>query len=472
MLAARDLENRVAAHHNGAALKQQQQAGRLYPKTPVKIPLNDENATHAVGGAKSVLGNGNRPRGNENIQLTSKRSNFVTPVGKFCDRSVCALVWEYACLTGPVGPRNRAVLGDKTTNAKTRGLQTTNVKGEKTQSKPPGTVRPKQKQPQAETQRLQIHAEKADPLSEEEPEYCPPRPKDLPYESDVFPEGGLTFEGLKREKLFEGYYQYYFNPVGEDGKSAADKELEERNRKALDDGDRKIQQAMDDLDWSIKDVPDTKESLRKKPTAPTTKQSAKASVPPRGGLTRRPLSTLTARNAAETLSIDDGTKSLQRKTARAAPAIRVPKKKTTPAAMPSLRASRQPALAKKSSMEIRKIEANSRSTIGYNKGRATASALAQRSTKLAVRPGQAKPKASTLPRTESTASAGSDETMIPTRFARTGASTTTEDQEWKARVPFLSIFSPEDDDGLNGIGGGPPGALEDDDDDFVMNMPE
>lgn len=379
---------------------------------------------------------------------------------------------ENACLTGPAGPRNRAVLGDKTTNAKTGGLQTTKVNNEKTQAKPPGTARPKQKQPQAETQRLQVHAEKADPLSEEEPEYCPPRPKDLPYESDVFPDGGLTFEGLKRENLFEGYYQYYFNPVGEDGKSAADKELEQRNRQALEDGDRKIQQAMNDLDWSIKDVPDTNDSPRKKPAAPASKQPSKANVPPRGGLTRRPLSTLASRNAAEALSIDDGTKSLQRKTARAAPAIRVPKKKTTPTAMPSLRAARQPALAKKSSMEIRKIEANSRSTIGYNKGRATASALAQRSTKPTVRPGQAKPKASILPRSETTTSAGSDETITPTRFARTGASTTAEDLEWKARVPFLSIFSPEDDDGLGGIGGGPPGALEDDDDDFVMNMPE
>ena len=87
MLAARDLENRVAAHHNGAALKQQQQAGRLYPKTPVKIPLNDENTTHA---AKNALGNGNQTRGNENVQLTSKRSNFVTPVGKSRYGSVSA----------------------------------------------------------------------------------------------------------------------------------------------------------------------------------------------------------------------------------------------------------------------------------------------------------------------------------------------------------------------------------------------
>ena len=99
MLAARDLENRVAAHHNGAALKQQQQAGRLYPKTPVKIPLNDENATHAAG--KSALGNGNRTRGNENMQLTSKRSNFVTPVGKSCYRSTRALVSEIRISDGP-----------------------------------------------------------------------------------------------------------------------------------------------------------------------------------------------------------------------------------------------------------------------------------------------------------------------------------------------------------------------------------
>ena len=60
--------------------------GARYPKTPIKVPLNDENAAHVVGGAKGNLTG--RSRGNENA-LTSKavkgfdKSNFVTPMGKF-----------------------------------------------------------------------------------------------------------------------------------------------------------------------------------------------------------------------------------------------------------------------------------------------------------------------------------------------------------------------------------------------------
>lgn len=86
MLATRDQENLVARHQNGAVLKQQQnnQLGNRYPKTPIKIPLNDENAGHFKG-AKSILGN--RTKGNENA--TSSKglkgldgSNFVTPMGE------------------------------------------------------------------------------------------------------------------------------------------------------------------------------------------------------------------------------------------------------------------------------------------------------------------------------------------------------------------------------------------------------
>ncbi len=93
MLAARAQENLVLGHQNGAAMKQQQGQARLhpktpgarYPKTPIKIPLNDENAAHVVGGVKGNLTG--RARGNENV-LTSKafkgldKSSFVTPMGK------------------------------------------------------------------------------------------------------------------------------------------------------------------------------------------------------------------------------------------------------------------------------------------------------------------------------------------------------------------------------------------------------
>jgi hypothetical protein len=86
MLAARDQENLVARHHNGAVIKQQQNSRQLPPKTPMKIPLNDENAVHKLAGAKSILTG--RPKGNENLTTLSKGTkglnggNFVTPMGE------------------------------------------------------------------------------------------------------------------------------------------------------------------------------------------------------------------------------------------------------------------------------------------------------------------------------------------------------------------------------------------------------
>ncbi|KAK8067199.1 hypothetical protein PG997_013946 [Apiospora hydei] len=475
MLVARDQENLVAHHHNGAALKQQQAnrpAGSRYPKTPVKIPLNDENASHVLGGAKSVLGNGNRTKGNENVMGTSKglkgmdKSNFVTP----CGTSSPNLNRVFVLLSGTRQRMQRP-----------KGAPPTNVKSviqdlEKSQVKAPGTIRPKQKQPQNEVQKLQIHAEVEDDLSDEEPEYCPPKPKDLPYESDVFPDGGLTFEALEPENLFKGHYQYYYNPVDNEGKSKADKELEEKNRKALEEGERKIMEAMEDMDWSIEDVPETKDHLKKKQVA-SDSTSIKSRPASQASVVRRPLSSLASKNAARALTMDDTTKSMQRKASRVVP-VAAPKK-TTGSFIPSLRTTKhplvtRPSVAKKTSMDLRHIEANSRTTIGYNKGRATASVLAQQTKRPVAKapPPQYKPKAPVFTRTETITSNDSDRTITPTRFARSKeALAAAEDEQWKERVPFLSIFSPEDEDELDGVGGGLPGALEDDDE-FEMQMPE
>ena len=94
MLVARDQEKRVHGYHSGGGSKQQGQINRQlqpktpvakYSKTPLKIPLNDENALHQLAGAKSILGG--RTRGNENGVTVLKgldgldKSNFVTPVG-------------------------------------------------------------------------------------------------------------------------------------------------------------------------------------------------------------------------------------------------------------------------------------------------------------------------------------------------------------------------------------------------------
>ncbi|OTB05803.1 hypothetical protein M426DRAFT_10250 [Hypoxylon sp. CI-4A] len=421
MLAARDQENLAFSRQNGAALKQQQRTpGARFTNTPIKVPLNDENG---AGGAKSVLGR--RTKGNENT-IASKGGKSISKVN----------------LTTPSENRSRAVLGNKTTNAKARGGQTLNVKStvrelEKSQVKAPTTIRQKQKHPQTEQQKLEVHAEKTDRLSEDEIEYCPPRVKDTPYESDVFPDGALNLDMIKTPKNFLiGFHEYYGNPVDSNGISLGDRELEARNRKAMKQNDKLIKDDIGTFEWAIQDEIDAV-----KKSSASSKPKSNADIGVKKSATTRPLSSLRAKSAADALSMDDTTKSLQRKAAKSTEVSRIPTKKTTSIPMPSFRrpasVQSQP-LSKKSSLEI---ETNSRTTIGYTKGRSTASILAQ---------GTAKPKRpaskTEFTRSDTTLSNESDMTITPARFAHNQASTAAEDLAWKERVPFLSIFNIEDDD--------------------------
>ena len=75
MLAAHhDQENRVRLHQAVGDSKQQIQAktpGARFPKTPLKVPLNDENVNRTIGG-KAVLQTKNG----------AGKSSVVTPLGK------------------------------------------------------------------------------------------------------------------------------------------------------------------------------------------------------------------------------------------------------------------------------------------------------------------------------------------------------------------------------------------------------
>ena len=96
MLAARDQENLAHGHQQAAASKPLNQGarplvpktpGNKAPKTPFKIPLNDENGPGAFGGGKNGLGaNG---KGNENFTTIGKKGGvgdkdaFKTPMGAY-----------------------------------------------------------------------------------------------------------------------------------------------------------------------------------------------------------------------------------------------------------------------------------------------------------------------------------------------------------------------------------------------------
>ncbi len=89
MFAVRDQENLVHGQQQAAAAKPANQGirglqpktpGNKYPKTPLRVPLNDENAPTAFG--KSIKG-----KGIENLITGAKKntsfdkSAFVTPIG-------------------------------------------------------------------------------------------------------------------------------------------------------------------------------------------------------------------------------------------------------------------------------------------------------------------------------------------------------------------------------------------------------
>jgi hypothetical protein len=315
-------------------------------------------------------------------------------------------------------------------------------------------------------------------LSEDDVEYCPPRPKDLPYESDVFPDGVLTFDALKPENMMKGYHRYYFNPIDENGVSQRDKQLDEEARKAIEEGERQIKEDLDNFEWYVQDELKPETKLAKKAPPSTRNLSAAPTTKQPGG--RRPLSTVRSRSAANALPIDDKTKSMQRKAAKTSVISKPMLKKPSSFVMPGLRTIR-PASSQSSLIPKRSatgLEVNSRTTIGYNRGRATASLLSKGNA-LTLRNGASTPAPtyrSTTPRSDTTLSNDSDKTITPARFAHKQALVATaaaEDQMWRERVPFLSIFNPDDcddDDDPLGIKNKMSDFLDDDEEEFELKL--
>lgn len=89
MFATRDQENLIHGHQQVAASKPLNQStrslqpktpGNRYPKTPLKIPLHDENAPAGFG-AKSGRGKGLENLGTGKMATTVDKGAFVTPMG-------------------------------------------------------------------------------------------------------------------------------------------------------------------------------------------------------------------------------------------------------------------------------------------------------------------------------------------------------------------------------------------------------
>lgn len=329
----------------------------------------------------------------------------------------------------------------KTTNAKAKAFQTPAGPGpdketEKSQAPKTSARRPK-RVTHADTVKLQIHGDES-PLADREVEYAPPRPKDLPYESDVFPDGCLNYDALKPESLMKGTHQTYYRNMEDNRRVKLGKRDEDDYMTSAKAGDAKIMKMMEE-EWTVGDVPETFRHLRKKvvpkPSVVPTRKTT--SIPSKGP------ATITSRRAASALSTS------------AKPTI-APFKASKPApkpAMPFLGRRPTPTmqLSNVSEMGHHAAAATSRSTIGYSKGRSAINVLQKRE--------------GGLTRSVSNMSQASDTTITPARFAE-------QENDDLRRLDFLKAFDVDDDELEPGLTGALPKCLgeEDEDEEFVLKL--
>ncbi|EMD90944.1 hypothetical protein COCC4DRAFT_80893 [Bipolaris maydis ATCC 48331] len=276
-LAANDQENAVRHLHAAGGSKSlnagikgfnAKTPGNKAPKTPFKIPLNDENAV--TKGAKSLL------------QTQGKGAELFTG-GKG------GKVDQNAFVT-PAGPRMRAPLGMKTTNAKSKAFATpAPLSSAKTQKLSPRLRRPKVKVHQPE-----VAHESEDDVPEVE--YMPP--KEIPLEDDMdeYLPRNWTIPRISEQDMVRGIWQAYHNPIEDDGRTREQRKFEEelqKGRKQRDEHFEKIfasQMAKDDAEmreyYGIKEpkkeaaprAVTSVSALRKAPTGPSTIRARSAAA--------------------------------------------------------------------------------------------------------------------------------------------------------------------------------------------------
>jgi hypothetical protein len=309
--------------------------------------------------------------------------------------------------------------------------------------KPTSTRRQKPKVSHAETVKVNV-LEETGTLNERDVEYCPPKPKDLPYESEDFPDGCLNYDMLKGPNLMRGWQSYYYDPVDENGVSKKEKEFDKAVTNALNEADEKIRRAVEDVQWTVGDVPETFGNRFKgmDDTVTTSGQAKNTSK-----LSSKGPATVTSKMAAAALSV------IPKATPSVPNSVKIKSKPAT-SLLAQGRKTAIPMPTNQSEMRYTTAAVASRSTIGYTKGRSTSHVL---NTGFG---GQSRP---TRP--------GSSATITPSRFGQIQHSEDVRD-EWR-RLDFLGVFDTDDEDIEPELRGGLPDCLRKDDEyeeEFVLTL--
>ncbi|KAI9781947.1 MAG: hypothetical protein M1839_005540 [Geoglossum umbratile] len=462
MLAVRDQENLVHSRQTAAASKPLNQGtkhvapktpGARAPKTPFKVPLNDENMA-GRGGGKSVMRTVNRV--NENLMaggMAGDKTAFITPLG----------------------PRNRAPLGLKTTNAKAKAFQTPLNHGgddgvektratEKQQQQSATTRGTKPASSYTENNKLEVHDEKWDKNNEREIEYMPPRPKELPDYPEDFP-ADMDYSQLQGQNLTRGWFQRYCNPIDDEGVSLAERQWDKQQKKA----DRKVDELMERvieemplIGYNIPEFPGDEtfvsarmkreaEGGRGKKIVATVSKLTAAKMP---AATAKGPTTVVAKKAASALSMKPA--SAKTATIRPKPA---PKAKIPASFLVRSKTTTTPKPTNPSPMRHTAATATSKTTLGYTNGRSASATLSQKA--------QTNNSNKAARTTRSPSMGSSSATLTPAMFTAASAQPEFGTEEWR-RMKTFSDFESDDEVVQSLRGGGWDTVDEEAEKEFVL----
>lgn len=302
---------------------------------------------------------------------------------------------------------------------------------EKTQTRQTSGQKTKQKSANLQLIKPDIEHDKHDNVNDNEvpePEYAPPRPTPLPYESDVLPPGGLTFNGLKKGNILKGYYQHFHNSIDENGVSRMERKFNKEMEIVLRKAEERNAQEINAISWSPEDIEDNQlptvaPSDRAKPAADFSLRETRAAG------SQMQLASISARRAASVLAVhSDRHNGNVPRSASSSSATRRPLSSIISRTRPA-----RPVITKPSSNGNSTGEAASRTTLGYNKGRCASSMMHSHGKSQPVRQRQ-------LPKPAAPQDLDSQLTIIPARI-RQARSCNTE----SSRPQFMSIFDDEDE---------------------------
>lgn len=372
----------------------------------------------------------------------------------------------------------RAILGNKTTNAKARLNQPTNTAKTptvreldgRTQLRPTTANRPKSSAPKTDSSKLQILLDHSDPLSDEV-DTNPEPPQEAPYQSDVWAPGAITFDAAKPANRMTGYYDWYHNRRDENGETRIDREMKTQQEQRFRDAEAQIQKEIDEMTFDLGlDSPERKHILA--PQDPNKKV-----VRPAVAAGKTIPSTLSSRRAASALGMappktTSSTTATQRKPFGAKPTLLPSYMQPTRSRQqaPSTSTSSTTALASRPKLPTSSTAAGiaaSHSTLGYTKGRTARTALHVRSASSSMASEAAAPPAAAAAVNIRAASSAqpfaSNGTITPASYARDAAD---------AKPEFVSIFDvPLDEDDADLFGSGTDGLFGDEEEEeFQMDL--